>query len=228
MQEYSFSAKGSRENNEDCILSRHLSDYCSIHIVADGMGGYSFGEIASYLACETILETIKSNLGKIEARSLINQAITDTNAVINEKRKELGEKMGTTIAGALIENNTAYLFWLGDVRIYLFRNNEILFQSTDHSLINEMKQNGHVSAVDIARYKNIVTRHISGSSQELEAPIVQVSLLPGDTLLLCSDGMWQSSNIASIFNLSAEELNQLFVQMESSNDDNYSMLRLQL
>ena len=228
MQEYSFSAKGSRENNEDCILSRHLSDYCSIHIVADGMGGYSFGEIASYLACETILETIKSNLGKIEARSLINQAITDTNAVINEKRKELGEKMGTTIAGALIENNTAFLFWLGDVRMYLFRNNEIVFQSTDHSLINEMKQNGHVSAVDIARYKNIVTRHISGSSQEPETPIVEVNLLPGDTLLLCSDGMWQNWNISSVFALSEDELNNTFCKKESTNDDNYTLLRLQL
>lgn len=228
MQEYSFSAKGSRENNEDCILSRHLSDYCSIHIVADGMGGYSFGEIASQLACEAILNTINSKVGKVDARSLINQAVTDANAVINEKRKELDEKMGTTIAGAFIENHTSYLFWLGDVRIYLFRNNEILFQSIDHSLINEMKQNGHVSAHDIARYKNIVTRHISGSSQELDAPIVEVRLLLGDTLLICSDGMWQNWNISSVFTLSEDELNRAFCKKESSNDDNFTILRLQL
>lgn len=228
MQVYSFSAKGIRENNEDCILNRNLSASCSIHIVADGMGGYSYGEIASTLACETIALTFESNLGKIDTRSLIHQAVTNANTTILQKRKELGDKMGTTIAGVFIENETAYLFWLGDVRIYLYRNNEIQFQSTDHSLISEMKQNGHISAVDIARYKNIVTRHISGSPQEQEIPIVLVSLLPGDTLILCSDGLWQNWNISSVFNLSEEELNNTFCKNESSNDDNYTFLRLHL
>lgn len=226
MQVYSFSAKGIRQNNEDCVLSRQLSASSSIHIVADGMGGYSYGEIAASLACETILNTIGSNLGKLDARSLINQAITDANAAINEKRKELGEKMGTTIAGAFIKNEKAYLFWLGDVRIYMYRNNEVHFKSTDHSLINEMKQNGHVSSVDIARYKNIVTKHISGSPQEQEVPIVPVNIVPGDILILCSDGMWQNWSISALVNTPEDRLINVLSEQESANDDNYSMIRI--
>ena len=115
---YSFSAKGKRENNEDFIFTKQLSPDCSLHLVADGMGGYSYGELASSLACESIAEYMISNIGKADIKQLIAQSLDFANKNINAKRKQLATKMGTTIAGVVIEGTMAYFFWLGDVRIY--------------------------------------------------------------------------------------------------------------
>lgn len=226
MEVNSFSAKGKRENNEDYILSRQISPDCSLFLVADGMGGYSYGEIASSLACESIAEYLSANYGRSKIKQLISDSLSVANNKINEKRQELAVKMGTTIAGALIEGSKAYLFWLGDVRIYQFRNNEILFQSEDHSLISEMKKKGHVSAKEIERYGNIVTKSLSGIPIEEEPEIVELSLMSEDVLILCTDGFWQNVNVSSINNLPVEEIKNLVNKQEEAMDDNYSFLKL--
>jgi serine/threonine protein phosphatase PrpC len=228
MQVFKYTAKGIREINEDFLLNDFYSPSESLHLLADGMGGYSFGEVASSLTCKTISDYLSKNLLSDNIPACIKQSVDIANSIIHQKRIELCSKLGTTIAGAYITGNKAYLFWLGDVRIYHFRQSKVIFQSEDHSLINDMRKQGTVSPLDIKRYKNIVTRSITGASHQDELPVVETSFIPGDTLILCSDGMWQSWNIASIFNLSEEELNKLFSEKESSNDDNYSMLRLQV
>jgi len=224
----SFSAKGKRENNEDFILNRRLSPDCSLFLIADGMGGYSYGEVASSLACESIAEYLSANYGKSKIKQQIPDSLSVANNKINEKRKELSAKMGTTIAGAVIEGTMAYLFWLGDVRIYQFRNNELLFQSEDHSLISEMKKKGNVSAKEIARYSNIVTRSISGVSNEDELIISELSLMLGDVLILCTDGFWQNVNISSICNLSLEEIQDHVNKQELVMEDNYSFMKISI
>lgn len=225
MEVVSYTAKGQRKSNEDFLLYREFSQGESLFLLADGMGGYSYGEIAASLACETIAHTIESNLGKISAVELIIQAVSDSNNAILEKRQELAEKMGTTIAGILIENDTVYYFWLGDVRIYHFRNNKIFFRSTDHSLINEMKQNRQISAIEIERYKNIVTRHLSGSVQEYEVPVISSNLMTNDMIILCSDGLWQNWDINYLKDLTQEELENTLSVAETTNNDNYTIIR---
>jgi len=225
MEVVSYTAKGQRKSNEDFLLYREFSQGESLFLLADGMGGYSYGEIAASLACETIAHTIESNLGKISAVELIIQAVSDSNNAILEKRQELAEKMGTTIAGILIENDTVYYFWLGDVRIYHFRNNKIFFRSTDHSLINEMKQNRQISAIEIERYKNIVTRHLSGSVQEYEVPVISSNLEANDMIILCSDGLWQNWDINYLKDLTQEELENTLSVAETTNNDNYTIIR---
>ena len=226
MEINSFSAKGKRENNEDYILSRQLSPDCSLFLVADGMGGYSYGEIASSLACESIAVYLSTNYEKSEIRKLLSDSLNIANKNINEKRQKLAVKMGTTIAGALIERSKTYLFWVGDVRIYQFRNNEILFQSVDHSLISEMKKKGYVSAKEIERYGNIVTRSLSGIPMEEEPEIIELSLMPEDVLFLCTDGFWQNFNVPSIINLPVEDIQNQVNKQEEAMDDNYSFLRI--
>ena len=228
MEVNSISAKGKRENNEDFILNRRLSPDCSLFLVADGMGGYSYGEIASSLACESIAEYLITNYRGSEIKQLIFDSLSVANNKINEKRKELSSKMGTTIAGVVIEGTMAYLFWLGDVRIYHFRNDEILFQSEDHSLINEMRKQGDVSAKEIERYGNIVTKSLPFISVEEEQVIIELPLLPGDVLILCTDGFWQKVNVPSVYNLPVEEL-QIQVNAQAGvMDDNYSFIRINL
>lgn len=226
MEVYSFSAKGKRENNEDYILSRQLSSDCSLFLVADGMGGYSYGEIASSLACESIAEYVNTNFIGSKIRQLFSDSLSIANKKINEKRQELSAKMGTTIAGVLIEGNKAYLFWVGDVRIYQFRENEILFQSEDHSLISEMKKKGNVSAKEIERYGNIVTRSLSGIPMEEESSINELSLMPEDIIILCTDGFWQNVNVPSISNLPVEEIHNQINKQTEAIDDNYSFLKI--
>lgn len=226
MEVYSFSAKGKRETNEDYLLIRQLTHDCSLYLVADGMGGYLHGEIASSLACETIAEYIITNYGIIDNTQLITESLSLANNKINEKRKELATKMGTTIAGFLIEGSKAYFFWLGDVRIYHFQKDVILFQSEDHSLISDMKKQRNVSVKEIERYGNIVTRSLTGSPFEKEPPIVISILKPGDKILLCTDGLWRNKNITTLIDLPETEIQNCFLPLESTNDDNYSFLKL--
>ena len=226
MEVYSFSAKGKRGNNEDFILNQQLSPDCSLHLVADGMGGYSYGELASSLACESIAEYLIANLGKADIKQLIAHSLDFANKNINAKRNQLATKIGTTIAGAVIEGSLAYFFWLGDVRIYLFRNSEIIFQSVDHSFINEMKRKAVISTKEIERYGNIVTQSLSGNSLEKEYPIVELPLWPDDVLIICSDGLWRNVPVPSLVGLTKDSMNDQLLKFEDSMEDNYSVLRI--
>ena len=226
MKAYSFSAKGRRENNEDYILNRQLSPDCSLFLVADGMGGYLYGEIASSLACEVIAEYLVANYGKSGLKQMLSHSLIVANKKIYEKRQEIAAKMGTTIAGTVIEGSTAYLFWCGDVRIYQFRNNEIIFQSEDHSLINEMKKQVNVSASEIERYGHIVTRALTGITMEEDQDIIELSLMLGDVLIICTDGFWQNINVSSVSNLTEEEIQDQLDTHKEDMDDNFSILKL--
>ncbi len=228
MQVFKYTAKGIREINEDFLISDFYSPSVSLHLSADGMGGYSFGEVASSLTCKAISDYLSKNLLLDDIPACIKQSVNIANSIIYQKKIELGSKLGTTLAGALITGNTAYLFWLGDVRIYHFRQRKVIFQSEDHSLINDMRKQGTVSPLDINRYKNIVTRSITGTSLPDELPVIESNLKPADTLILCSDGLWQNWDITSIFDLSADELNTLLFEKESSNDDNYSLIKIDI
>jgi protein phosphatase len=226
MEVFKYSAKGARKNNEDYLLGIELPGGGSLYLLADGMGGYQHGEIASSQACTAIAEYLTGNLDISDIPGSITFALNAANNAIGQSRKVLKEKLGTTIAGVLIENNIANFFWLGDVRIYHFRDNNLLFRSEDHSLVNEMKKQGTVTAVDILRFKNIVTRSLMGESNVDKIPIVPAQILPGDTLLLCSDGLWQNWGVLKLVTPCRDELINILSENERSNEDNYSMIRI--
>lgn len=226
METFSFSAKGERGNNQDFILSRQLSPDRSVHLVADGMGGFSHGEIASLVACETIFDFLLSKTQEANVNDLLKKSVAFANEVILNKRKELGVKIGTTIAGTLIEGAKVYFFWLGDVRIHLFRDGKLLFRSEDHSLITEMENRGHVSAIDTERYGHIVTRALMGEVIEKELEIRCFDLLKGDELILCSDGFWHNFDIEKISNLPLADIQTHIDNTTGFFNDNYSILRI--
>jgi protein phosphatase len=228
MEVFTYSGKGRRTTNEDYLLNKNLSETSSIHLLADGMGGYLHGDIASSLACNSISEYLSVNLDKADIPGSISQSLESANFAIRLQRDLLKTKLGTTIAGALIDNDTAYLFWVGDVRIYHFRGDSILFQSEDHSLLNQMRKNGIVSTTDLKRYRNIVTRSMMGDNFQDQLPLLVAQVSPGDTLILCSDGLWQNWNPGAMLNMPETELLNLLSANEKSNDDNYSITRLQV
>jgi serine/threonine protein phosphatase PrpC len=186
-----FSEKGNRPENEDFVLSATLNETTSIHIVADGMGGYEHGALAAKTVANTIVDSVKKNLcigDNIE--SIIQNATNLSNTAIQKLRTEYNSKMGSTIAGILIADNQAYCFWVGDVRIYHFRDNKIKFQSKDHSLINELANNGQIlSPTEIQKYRHFVTNSIQGNFEAIPEITVIKEIEDNDTFIICTDGV---------------------------------------
>ena len=226
MEVFSYTGKGLRETNEDYIKSEILSDSISLHIVADGMGGYDYGEVASKTATEAIFHFLAGSTIEGDIPSLIQQAVEFANSQILTLRNQYHTKLGTTIAGVLIIDSTAYAFWLGDVQIQHFRDNKQLFISESHTLINEMKKNGPVSTKEIERYKHIVTKSLSGTPLESHPPIVEIQLQQGDIICISTDGLYNSVNPATLLAYSDIELNAKLMLMEDTNMDNFSINRI--
>lgn len=226
MTVYSYSGKGNRETNEDYIKSEILSDSISLHIVADGMGGYEYGEVASKTATEGIFQFFEENTIEGDIPAFIQQAIEFANSQILTLRNQYHAKLGTTIAGVLIIDSTAYAFWLGDVQIQHFRDNKQLFISESHTLINEMKKSGPVSTKEIQRYNHIVTKSLSGTLLDSQLPVIQIQLQQGDTICICSDGLYNSINLSTLIAYSDIELNAKLMLLEDTNEDNYSIEKI--
>lgn len=226
MQIFSYTDKGLRKTNEDFIKSEILSNSISLHIVADGMGGYDHGEMASKTATEAIFQYFAgcTILGDIPA--LIRHAVEYANNQILTLRNQYHSKLGTTLAGVLIIDRTAYAFWLGDVQIQHFRDNKQHFISESHTLINEMKKNRPVSTKEIERYKHIVTKSISDPPFDSLLPVVEIQLKQGDTICISSDGLYNSINPSTLITDSDIELNAKLMLLEDTNEDNFSIVRI--
>lgn len=226
MKIFSNTGKGLRKTNEDYIKSEILSDSVSLHIVADGMGGYDYGEVASQTATEAIFQFLVGSTTQGDIPALIQQAVEFANSQILTLRNQYHTKLGTTIAGVLIIDSTAYAFWLGDVQIQHFRDNKQLFISESHTLINEMKKKGHVSVKEIERYKHIVTKSLSGTLLDSQLPVVEIQLQQGDIICISSDGLYNSVNPSTLIAYSDNELIAKLMLLEDVNEDNYSIVRL--
>lgn len=226
MRIFSYSGKGIRETNEDYIKNEILSDSISLHIVADGMGGYEHGEIASQTATEAIFQFLVGSTIQGDIPMLIQQAVEFANSQILTLRSQYHTKLGTTIAGVLIIDSTAYAFWLGDVQIQHFRDNKQLFISESHTLINEMKKNGHVSVKEIERYKHIVTKSLSGTPLDSNLPVIEIQLQQRDTISISSDGLYNSIDPASLILKSDKVIGDILNKMKEPNDDNFSIITI--
>lgn len=165
--------------------------------VADGMGGHEGGEIASRIAVDTLTETLASgSLSDAETAQLLKQAFRRANERIFEQGQAAGENegMGTTLVAAATRGKYATIANVGDSRAYLIRANRLTQITKDHSLVAQHVADGAISA-DQARLnprRHILT-HALGQREKLDAKlpsIFEITLLPDDRLLLCSDGFY--------------------------------------
>ena len=187
-----------RAGNEDCAayVLPNADDpddqRCPIMVVADGMGGHVAGEVASRLACETVLRRLgEADLGPAE---LLRDAIAAANdAILEEARRDPRlEGMGTTLTALLVRDGKAWLGHVGDSRAYLLRDDELRQLSEDHSLVGEMVRRGLLSAAAARSHpeKSILYMAL-GTTPKVE-PLVWpagLDLRADDVLLLCSDGL---------------------------------------
>jgi serine/threonine protein phosphatase PrpC len=222
---YSFSGKGMRNENEDFVGHFTFENNRFLYLIADGMGGYGNGEIASKLVVESIVEYISMH-SKEDPVELFKNAIHFANEQTLIKRNEFSSKLGATIGGIFISNNEILGAWLGDVRIYQVRDKKIIFESEDHSLINQLKKRSVVSTKDIDRYKHIVTQSLSGNSIR-ELPVEEFEFLLHDIFIICSDGLWETVNINEIVELDDTALEE-YLKNNDQFKDNYSLVKLEL
>lgn len=205
---------GLRDNNEDFFL---IDLDQGLFIVADGMGGHNAGEIASSLAANTVREYIGA-VGHENPEINIKYAVQAANEKVfmNSKRSTSREGMGTTLTVLWIVGSKAYVAHVGDSRAYVVRGGLIDRVTSDHSLVQEMVENGGLSENEARRHpqRNILTRAI-GIQSEAEVDVDEFTLNANDILLLCSDGLngvLNDSEILEIIN-SGDTVEQTSAQL---------------
>lgn len=196
-----FSEKGKRDNNQDYMLSKIFDDSRSLHIIADGMGGYENGRLAAEIVANTICDYL-SQTTCVDTDKSILEAVEIANNKIKEYALKEDTKMGTTIGGAYFAENTLKVFWVGDVKIIHISKNEIEFESRDHSLINQLKDKKmNTSAIGLANIKHIVTRSIQGADNKYQPQIKSLNFASNDRIIICSDGFLEALGTNEIKNI---------------------------
>lgn len=225
MNTISYTNKGLRSKNEDCLLSEQLSPDISFHVVADGMGGYNHGEKAAKIVVETLFNQIsRMDFSAIVEESIIG-ACERANQKLREEGVKLSSKIGSTFAALLVLKDKVFAFWMGDSRVYQYNElNQLLFQSEDHSLINELRLSRKLTTSEIRKYDSIVTRSLTGETMENPPQIEMLQYSPKDKLILCSDGLYKQINLDAILKMDQEDLLLYLVSVESKMNDNYSII----
>jgi len=229
-----------REQNEDKAYKRieSLNDGDrGLFIVADGMGGYKAGEIASQLAVETISRGLDSFFKPLPDQPTIKLSIrnqdpdetvvqnpspaadakrtrklseTSMNEAAEEQLKvaiqqanrailRYGEQkpsahgLGSTVTAVLIQNDHAFIANVGDSRTYLLRGNVLQPVTKDHSLVQKLVEANQIAPEDVYTHpqRNLIYRSLGAGHKNIEVDVFQETVQPGDTFLLCSDGLWE-------------------------------------
>ncbi len=186
-----------RSHNEDSIAT---DAEIGLAVLADGMGGYNAGEVASGIAVALISAELKKalaaktvlDLSDAQAQTLIGEYSAKANAAIFQAAQSQPQYsgMGTTLVMALWYDNRMAVGHIGDSRLYRLRGEALEQVTRDHSLLQEQIDSGMISKADarFSQNKNLVTRAV-GIEPEVEAEINTYAVQPGDIYLLCSDGL---------------------------------------
>lgn len=186
-----------RNFNEDSVA---IDDDLGLVILADGMGGYKAGDVASGMATMIIANELRERLAKGAApingstleTELVRGAVNRANQAIYHAAhsKQQFQGMGTTVVTALFRDNKVVIGHVGDSRMYRLRDNKLEQLTVDHSLLQEQVQLGLITAEDarVSHNRNLVTRAL-GVNQTIAVDVKQDHVLPGDIYLLCSDGL---------------------------------------
>jgi serine/threonine protein phosphatase PrpC len=164
--------------------------YEPLFAIADGLGGHIAGDVASSTAVEVIAGQA-NNADPNDPNSLV-AIVRGANAAIWEKAQDdpALRGMGTTCTLLMIDDSSAHLAHVGDSRAYLYRSGELSQLTEDHTLVWRMVREGRLSAEEAEHHpqRNIITRAL-GMDSNIDVDILSFDLVPGDRLLLCSDGL---------------------------------------
>jgi serine/threonine protein phosphatase PrpC len=237
-----------REHNEDAIGS---IGEIGLMVLADGMGGYNAGEVASGIAVQIVTELaaegatreerddIDPHSGLMRQSIVLRDAIYRSNKIIYQTAQSQThcEGMGTTIVACMFYDNKISIAHVGDSRAYRLRGGQLDQVTLDHSLLQELVDRGFYSAEEAQRStnRNYVTRAL-GVEPTVEVEIHEYEVLPDDIYLLCSDGlcdMVEDDDIhltISTFNDSLDVVGQQLVDLANDHGgrDNVSIMLAQV
>jgi serine/threonine protein phosphatase PrpC len=190
-----------RDHNEDCIESR---PDIGLYVLADGMGGYNAGEVASGMATSLIADGLQetwnardvARVGRDDAKAMSERLIRDQIARANSAIFTTSQNnpecagMGTTLVVALFHDNFMTVAHIGDSRLYRLRGESMEQVTRDHSLLQEQLDSGLITPEEakLSQNKNLVTRAL-GIDPTVEPEVHVYETQPDDTYLLCSDGL---------------------------------------
>jgi protein phosphatase len=233
-----------REHNEDDI---GCDPDLGLWVLADGMGGYNAGEVASGIAVKTTIDLV-SDACKRETRGdtepgtgfmrqtiALRDAIMRANKIIHQTAQSQPqcEGMGTTLVACLFYDNRISIAHVGDSRLYRMRDNRFEQITMDHSLLQELVDRGYYSQEEAQRStnRNYVTRAL-GVEPQVEVEVQEVDVKKGDYFLLCSDGlpdMVEDEDIhltINTFNTSINTIGEQLIKLTNDNGgrDNVSII----
>lgn len=224
-----------RNTNQDYVYAteEQIGPLPNLLIVADGMGGHRGGDYASSFVVEGLRSLIKK-AEKAEPIKILDHAISEVNKNLwlEAQRNEQLYNMGTTLVVATVVDGKVYVANVGDSRLYMIDENGIVQLTKDHSLVEEMVQNGKLSRDDAKHHpkKNMITRAV-GIERKIEIDFFDSEVREGTKILLCSDGltnMIEDEEIMKIAN-SLEDLSDICYKLidranEEGGKDNISVV----
>jgi PPM family protein phosphatase len=221
-----LSELGKRANNEDNFALIKGSTF----IVCDGVGGSEKGEIASEIVSKYFVESYKSN-PLADANVVLKNAEEKLSNYISNYPNAMG--MATTLTFSQVRDNGIYVAWVGDSRIYQFRNGQIIFRSTDHSWVNDALKAGIITKEEAINHpkSNIITRAVQGNHKPTSADKgLLTDIQKGDLFFQCTDGVletWNDDDLQALFtaiNDPDKILEKLKKECELYSKDNFTAI----
>jgi protein phosphatase len=193
---YQLTHVGDRENNQD-FMAHIISNTYALFVVADGLGGHHAGEKASRFFCEGLLKGADTYAKQVALNPVDSLSAWVSSAVREMKRlfelDKSGDEAHTTCAILYLDEQQVVTAHCGDTRIYRMNPQKILWRTQDHSIPQQLLNEGKITEQDMAHHpeQNQLTRSIN----ILKMSEVEINVYPamkiGETLILCSDGFWE-------------------------------------
>lgn len=227
-----FSEKGHRHYQEDALfpVPHNAREQQSVWVVCDGVGGNPCGDKASQLVSREAADYLKGGLPPEMLQSYLSSKMKEHAA-----QHPACRQMSSTLTFLQIRDEDVLIGWCGDSRIYHFREEKILFRSRDHSLVQDLVEQGELTEEE-ARYdfrNNIITRAIGLQQDDIDFQSVE-DVQTGDFFLLCTDGVTETFDdrqLSEIFSsqLNTEEIRETLLDAcRSESSDNYTAYILQV
>ncbi len=234
------SRQGPRPYNQDRLAYSYSKDALLL-VVADGMGGYRHGEVAAQLAVTTMTDAFQRLA--VPALSSPAKFLTDHIQQVHDmidqltQEREMLEAPRTTIVAAIVQRGMLYCAHVGDSRLYHFRDGHLLYRTEDHSVVQSLYNRGMIDKSDMPThpYRHKVYSCLGGDVPPKITLSDRQELIEGDTVLLCTDGVWGAITDEKIKQMLggpsiADSINQLLDEAEiisKDHGDNMSAIGLQ-
>jgi protein phosphatase len=204
-----------RTNNEDAMGSfiastrQQARSHGFLFVVADGVGGMDLGEVASATAVSVVTEQFAKAQSGSMLISLLPRLIQNANAAVHDRRLQpeyRGKNMATTLVACAVRYDQAVVSHVGDSRCYLVRNSQARQITQDHTLVNEQRKMGLISAGDISSSdaRHVLIRSV-GPEMFVSPDTNALSLQPGDVLVLSTDGLHDEMSQAEIARIASQK-----------------------